>query len=491
MKRFSPPNRYNINKYNKHKINTMKTPKFLTGLLAVAFASPAFGATFEVTGATAFRAATINSINALYIASGQPFRFSHNATTEAKFNGADVITFEGTIAGLGATVVRCSFNGSIEGLRAMAQPGQTGNVGSNGDPSFLKLSTAQTETAIIGGRNIENVANSGGNIERALAEMAFSDTDKAISPFAANDMVGASPGVAVFGLVVSEGASAITNVTAQNYNSLLANGYVRMSQLTGDSAHDSRLVFATGRNDGSGTRSSYLAEMGYGVARPVQQYLVVSSGGTGFTGQIRAIQNVPVDGVNDEDSGTAGVQLPAGTDIKLFNDTINPVTQLTTSLSTVWGQNVAGNGGAFSGSVLRGHLALDGDSVTVFDSDGFDLFGAPQANIGLVSWISLNDAIDARLNGASIAAFDGVSIAVSANSNTELTVTDKDKIYNGQYTAWNFQQFYRRFTADADTLTLYNAIFAAIPNNLATAGLRNIDMKVARGQDGGIINPKF
>jgi hypothetical protein len=260
-----------------------------------------------------------------------------------------------------------------------------------------------------------------------------------------------------------------------------------MSQLTGDSAHDGRLVFCTGRNDGSGTRSSYLAEMGYGVSRPVQQYLVVSQSGN----QIKAIQNVPVDGVNDEDPLTAGVQLPTGSDIKLFHDTVNPITQLTTSLSTVWGQNNAGNGGAFSGSVLRGHLALDGDSVTVFDSDGYSLFLNPQTDIGLVSWISLNDAIDARLNGATIAAFDGVTIDVTANSNKELTATDKDKIYNGKYTAWNFQQFYRRFTADADTLTLYNAIFAAIPNNLATAGLRNVDMKVARGQDGGIINPKF
>jgi hypothetical protein len=385
-------------------------------------------------------------------------------------------------------VIRVSANGSIEGLRAMAQPGQTGIEGSNGDAAYLKLSTAQTEAATVGGTNIENVANNSTNTERALAEFAFSDTDKAISPYAADDMVGASPGVAVFGLVVSEGAEAITNVTAQQYNSLLTNGYVKMSQLTGNSADDNRLVFCTGRNDGSGTRSSYLAEMGYGVANPVQQYLVVSQSGN----QIRAIQNVPVNGTNDVDPVTSGVQLPPGSDIKNFNDTINPITQLTTSLSTVWGQNVAGNGGAFSGSVLRGHLGLDGDSVTVFDADGFDLFGAPQTNIGMVSWISLNDAITARAAGATIAAFDGVSIAVNGGVGAnELTAADKDKIYNGQYTAWNFQQFYRRFTADTDTLFLYNSLFAAIPNNLATAGLRNVDMKVGRGQDGGVINPIF
>jgi hypothetical protein len=463
----------------------MKSPKFLTGLLAVALASPAFALTFEITGATAFRAATITSVNALYVASGQPFRFSHNKSTEADFINADVVTFEGTITGLpGTTVVRIAANGSIEGLRAMAQPGQTGIDGSNGDAAYLKLSTAQTETAIVGGRNIENVANASPNTERALAEMAFSDTDKAISPYASNDMVGSSPGVAVFGLVVSEGANAITNVTAAQYNSLLTNGYVKMSQFTGDSADDSRLVFCTGRNDGSGTRSSYLTEMGFGASNPVQQFLVVSQNGN----QIKAIQNVPVNGTNDSNTGLAGVQLPAGSDIKAFDDGPETITQLTTSLSTVWGQNVAGNGGAFSGSVLRGHLALDGDSVTVFDADGFNLFGAPQTNIGLVSWISLNDAKTAVAGGATLAAFDGVSLTFTSG---ELTAGDKNKIYNGQYTAWNFQQFYRRFTADADTLVLYNAIFNAIPNNLATAGLRNSDMKIGRSGDGGVINPVF
>ncbi len=462
----------------------MKSPKFLTGLLAVALASPAFALTFEITGATAFRAATITSVNALYVASGQPFRFSHNRATEADFINADVITFEGTITGLpGTTVVRIAANGSIEGLRAMAQPGQTGIEGSNGDANYLKLSTAQTETAITGGRNIENVANAAPNIERALAEMAFSDTDKAISPYAADDMVGASPGVAVFGLVVSEGANAITNVTAAQYNSLLTNGYVKMSQFTGNSADDTRLVFCTGRNDGSGTRSSYLTEMGFGASNPVQQFLVVSQNGN----QIKAIQNVPVNGTNDS-SPAAGIQLPAGSDIKAFDDGPETITQLTTSLSTVWGQNVAGNGGAFSGSVLRGHLALDGDSVTVFDADGFDLLGAPATNIGLVSWISLNDAKTAVAGGATLASFDGVGLTFTGG---DLTALDKEKIYNGQYTAWNFQQFYRRFTADANTLFLYNAVFAAVPTNLATAGLRNIDMKIGRPADGGVINPSF
>lgn len=470
----------------KHTNRTMKSPKFLTGLLALAFASPAFGLTFEITGATAFRRATIESISALYAANGGTWRFVHNRATAADYLNADFITYEGTITGLpGTTVIRCAFNGSVEGLRAIAQPG-------SGDASYFKLS-ALTIPATVAGANQFNVSTSG-NVETAQAEMAFSDTDVSISPYAASSQFGfgSSPGVVVFGLVVSEGCP-ITNVTTQQYNSLLKNGYVPLSNFTGV-ATDTSKVFCTGRNDGSGTRSSYLSEMGYGVANPVNQFLVVGSNGN----QITALQKVPVNGTNDIDPLTAGVQLDPATDIASFDQVpggaFNQVTQLTTSLSTVWGQNIAGNGGAFSGSVLRGHLALDGDSVTVFDEDGYNLFGTPQINIGMVSWVSLNDAVTARINGATLAGFNGVSLAVT-DADPEpggtfiMTAADKAKIYRGAYSAWNFQKFYYRTGSSAETVTLYNSIFTSVASNLGAAGLKNIDMKVGRTDDGGIINP--
>ena len=234
--------------------------------------------------------------------------------------------------------------------------------------------------------------------------------------------------------------------------------------------------------------------MGFGVANPVNQYLVVGSNGN----QIRAIQKVPVTGTNDNNPGLAGVQLDPATDIANFDvvpgGAFNQVTQLTTSASTVWGLSVPGNGGAFSGSVLRGHLALDGDSVTVFDEDGYDLFGAPQTNIGMVSWISLNDAVTARANGATLAAFNGVSLAVS-DADPEpggtfiMTAADKAKVYRGAYSAWNFQKFYRRTGVSSETTLLYNLISTSIGDNLGAAGLKNSDMKVGRADDGGIINP--
>lgn len=457
----------------------MKPTKLLTGIFAATLATPAFGLTFEISGATAFRRGTIESIHALFVASGQPFRFASNRAG-ADYVNADLVIWEGTIAGLpGTTIVRTSFNGSIEGLRAIAESPAA-------DPPYYKTSVL-TVTPVVGGAQedgnpatpaVIDAVPTAGNTETAETEIAFSDTDKAISPYAANPMVGSPVGVAVFALVVNEG-SPINNVTVQQYNSLLANGNVPLSFFTGDPT-DTELVFCTGRNDGSGTRSSYLSEMGYGVANAVKQYLVVGSEGNFIT----ALQEVPQGGVNtsgsilsfDAQPGTAGFQA---------------VFQETRSASIVWGNDVPGNGGAFSGSVLRGHLALRGDragGVTVFDPDGEDLFGAPQNNVSLLSWISVNDAVTARTNGASVVAFNGVGIDINGPSNT-LSTTDKEKCYNGTYSPWNFQQMYYRFGSSAETITLYNLIFAAVPNNLGAAGLKTSDFNVGRADDGGTMNP--
>ncbi len=455
------------NKHTSQQNHTMKLNKYVLGLLAgTALVSPASALTFEITGATAFRRATLESISALYAASGSVWRFCHDRSTEGDYINANYVTFEGTITGIpGTTVIRCSFNGSVEGIRALADSPAS-------DPSFYKLS-ALTVPATLAGANQENTATSG-NLETAQAEMAFSDVDKALSPYAANTTItGDTVGVVVFGLVASEGASAITNVTSAQYRSLLFNGYMPMSYFTGVAADVNRLVFATGRNDGSGTRTSYMAEMGYGVTNTVQQYLVIASSGNQITG----LQTVPAGGVNADLTGT---------DLASFG----PITQKTSSASTVWGQDLAGNGGAFSGGDLRTHLGLDGDSVRVFDADGFELFASPQLNIGLVSYISLNDAVTARTAGATLCAYNGVSLAVNDTNNT-MTAADKSKVYEGTYTAWNFQQFYRKTTADTNTVALYNLIAGAVPTNLGAAGLTKTAMQCARSSDGGIINPDF
>lgn len=388
--------------------------------------------------------------------------------------------WEGTITGFngGQTViVRTSFNGSIEGLRAIAESPQS-------DPPYFLPSVLTVTPQIGGAQEAGAIPRDATTIINTETDIAFSDTDKAISPYASDPMVGGVVGVAVFGLVVNEG-SPINNVSAQNYNSILQNGFVPLSFFTGVPA-DTNPVFATGRNDGSGTRSSYLAEMGFGVSNPISQYLVVARDGN----EIKAVQKVPAGGVND----------PLHPDLVAFN-TANPNSQIiqdTRSASIVWGNDIDGNGGAFSGGALRADMGRLGSSVSVFDSDGSDLFGAPQADISLVTWLSLNDAVTARGLGGSIVAFNGYSLDVNADVNgnvitggTFMSTADREKCYNGQYSAWNFQQMYYKFGSSADTIQLYGLIQNSIPTNLGSAGLKTEDFRVGRANDGGTMNPLF
>jgi hypothetical protein len=145
---------------------------------------------------------------------------------------------------------------------------------------------------------------------------------------------------------------------------------------------------------------------------------------------------------------------------------------------------------------LRGDLARKGTSVRVFDANGSNLFPTAQSNISLVSWISLNDAVTARAGGASIVAFNGYKLDVNADTNgvvvpggTFMSAADKQKCYNGQYSAWNFQQMYYRFGSNANTVQLYNLVKGSIPTNLGSAGLKAEDFKVGRADDGGTMNP--
>jgi len=471
----------------------MKAKKYIVGLLALFAAQSAYAqVTYEVTGASAFRRATIEGVRALYTASASPnWRVVMNNAT---ITSADFLTFQGNINGVDTTI-RCSFNGSIEGLRALAEPGQSG-VGSNGDAWYIKTSqlpatsSAAGVTAVVSA-SVSDPAAASAVLERAQAEMAFSDTDVIISPYGSPGvgdpvLIGDSPGAVVFGVCSTKG-SGITNVSAQQYNSLLANGYVPKSFFTGVTA-DTTKVFCTGRNDGSGTRSSYLAEMGFGVANPVNQYLILTRTGSTASDTITALQQVPAAGINDTDPTTAGTQLP--TDLQDWVTAGNtPLLQAVGNASTVWDQSINGNGGAASGSALTLGLQQTGPSVRVFDGDGNTLFDT--TNIALVTWISLNDAVTA-LNGgagANLCSFNGVTLDLNAGK-TAMATTGRSKVVNGAYSAFNFVQFYYVSGASADVISTYQAIFNNIEGgNLGAAGIPTGHFNIGRTEDGGTISP--
>src|SRR5687767_14695227 len=97
----------------------MRLQNILTGAIALAFVTTALAdVTVEITGATAFRAAALDTIKAQYVATGQPFKFAYDTT--GAFNGSNRSVWIGTFPNVaGTTTIRTSFNGSVEGIRAL------------------------------------------------------------------------------------------------------------------------------------------------------------------------------------------------------------------------------------------------------------------------------------------------------------------------------------------------------------------------------------
>jgi hypothetical protein len=435
----------------------MKPTAFITGLSALALAASASAdVTVNITGATAFRAATLLAIKAKYVASGAAFKFAHDQATSGgtTYNGATRAIFIGTYPGVtGTTTIRCCFTGSVEGVRALT------TAVDPLPPTYYQPDLLTSTTAIVGGAELANQGTTGA--ATATSHIAFSDVSKAATPYSGYAMLPADPavGVVVFTMLTNEG-STVTNVTSQQFRALMSSGFQPLSLFTGN-ADDETNVFAVGRNDGSGTRTAYLAETGAGITNLVKQYVTNTSTGTALT----EIQLVPAGGVNS----------PSLTGQKVNNK------------STVWGQDVAGNGGYESGSTLRTDMGKTGESVTVLDETGADAFGEP-VRADLVTWLSLNDAVTARGNGAILCSYNGVKLSGIAASGTTMSADDKAKVTNGAYTAWSYQQMYRRNDiTSGDALTVYTGLKSAIPSNLGAAGLALTDMAAGRETDGGTV----
>ena len=439
-----------------------------TKILALAAASLALGSsafadvTVNFTGATAFRVPTLDSIKAQFVASGQPFKFSHdrNAGNNQAFNGATRAIFQGTFPGVsGVTTIRTSFNGSVEGIKALIDSPAA-------DPTYLTTAVLGSITAVVGGNNGGNGQGGASTAAAAQSDVAFSDVAVSSTAFAGNSLQPSTPeaGVVVFTMIANEGAAGILdNMNTQNFRALFSAGFLPLSFFTGN-ALNTDYVFATGRNDGSGTRTAYLAETGYGIANAVNQYLVGRSTG----GAINAIYRVP--------AGGTSVGLAAVTP---------PLTLSSGNASTIWGLNQDGNGGYSSGSTLRDDMGRTSTSVNVYDADGSELVTG--ANVHLVTWLSLGDASPARTAGAVILGYNGVKLADFASTGT-LSVADTAKVTQGAYTAWSFQQMYRRNDiTTGDKVTVYNNI----KNNLVlgTTGIAEPSMNVGRSVDGGVVTP--
>jgi hypothetical protein len=445
----------------------MKLKHILAGSLFAGFAASASAQTtteITITGATAFRQATMRAIYDAYVsegAAGTTFNVAHD------FNGANIsqliasnrAIFKGTFPGIsGTTVIRTSFNGSTEGLNAIA---------GNNNPTFL------TEAALTSGNftlGIKDLTSS--PTETLRPKFSFSDVYQSTSPVdnvVLNPVGDSAVGIVAFAMITNEGAPAnFENATIQQCRALWQAGIQPLSLFTGDPA-DTKYVLATGRNDGSGTRSAYLTEWTYGAANLVNQYTAVNGGiSSSGNGSISKLTLVPANGIG---SGAFS-------------------TNRTSDASTLWGNTNVGNGGYSSSSALRTLMGYASSNVTVYN--GVDETpGLVNQDILLLTWLSTADAKNAADNGGKILAYNGVKVtpitAAGSYQSSGFNEVDFKKIATGAYSAWSYQHLYYHGSLSANEQKWYDDMKATyLPSGLqiTSNGVRLGDVTVSRPDDG-------
>jgi hypothetical protein len=451
----------------------MKLKTILAGALALGFTSSAMAQTtteITITGATAFRQATMQSIfnayNSIGGGLGNNFNVAHDFPATGSNNLSQLIAsnraiFVGTFPGIeGTTIIRTSFNGSTEGLNAIA---------GNNDPSFFQVATLPA--GITASYQTQTPA---GTFENLRPKFSFSDVYQSTSPVdneVLNPVGASAVGVVTFAMVANEGAPANwNNATIQQCRALWQQGVQPLSLFTGNT-NDTTLVLATGRNDGSGTRSAYLTEWTYGVANAVQQFVAIA-GGTTAT-DITGLTLVPI-GAN------------------LTNTNVPFRTGRASDASTLWGNTAVGNGGYSSSSGLRDLMGLVSTNVTLYDGSSSTPL-ATNAPVHLLTWLSTADSANAASAGAKILAFNGELVTPLARTNpanfrsSGFNEADFNKIAKGAYSAWSYQHLYYSGSLNAGETAWYNAMKSTwIPQGLQQTanGLRLEDMQVTRPDDG-------
>ena len=431
----------------------MKLRNILTGAFALATLVTAARAdvTIYVTGATAFRNGALDGIKTKFM-TGASFKFAHDQAAGGVLGSTRSI-FQGTFPGIsGTTTIACTFTGSVEGIRAVASPGVANNA------TYLTAAALPAAAATPAGTEAFSIS---APVAAQPAKFAFSDVRSSSTPVGGGlNPTSPKVGVVVFTPIVNSGAPAgFTSMTSQQFKYLFSNGFVPLRFFTG-SAADTKNVYAAGRNDGSGTRTTYMAESGLGITSLVNQYIVTATSGNTVT----TLRRVPAaDGTN---------------------------------ASTIWaGQDVDGNGGYNSGGTLRGHLNKTSAAVSVLESDNTQLEG-PGADILIASFLSISDARTASLATnaapARILGWNGVTLSTinAAVIGNAMDATDRAKVTEGQYSAWSFENLYYSGSLNTDENTFYTGLKTSIDARLAanpTEGLPLSSMHVDRPDDGAPI----
>ncbi len=227
-----------------------------------------------ITGSTAYRSSThtaimklLGSTNGTSLPAGSSYGY-----TGGSLSGANAAIFKGVYNSANVTI-KVSWSGSAGGVQTVAATNNNFTVGFLTD----NQTTSQTGTSGLA----DPRATTAPVRDAQVPQVAFSDCYQSSTPFLGNfngvaysTLIDTIVGVIPFEWVKSKGAAAgITNMTPLLAQAQwVGTGTLPLAMYTGNATDQGTLVYATGRDSDSGTRTIALAESGIGVFTAIQQY---------------------------------------------------------------------------------------------------------------------------------------------------------------------------------------------------------------------------
>jgi len=445
----------------------MKTLKLVTaGLLSMLAINVASASTeIRLTGSTAFRKATVNSIqnvlNADYVW----------GSTGGSGLGANQQVFVGTTKTSGVQVIiKCSWSGSAGGIQSLAQniaAGQPFIIDPTGVSFGPAAGTVGGITLTHAGANIPTGADIS---ESHTADVALSDAFPSTTPFTGagftaltDTVVGVVPFAWIKGAYTPDsgvtnipgGYPGVTNVSGVQGQELIGGG-LSLNQFTSNPSDQAVFVQMVGRDHDSGTRIGYIYDTQYGnYSSAVLQYIPngATVGATQFASQ---------------SAGTGVIS------------TLSPW-----PVETVLGENrAAGNEGFFSGGTVASVLNRDCDT---------------SAGNYIISWLGFGDSPSVN-PGTGYSYTDGAgNVATITPSQNALTFDGSYpgtpthpfgppyvNIEQGVYTGWGYEHFLYATTFSGTPKTVADQIATQLTSEADFGGVGDLlsRMNASRASDG-------
>ncbi len=341
------------------------TSSLVCGALALTICnSYAVTRVFDITGATAFRSSANTAIISILGGAGTT-QYAYIGTSGA--GGTNRAIYKGTMASFPGDeiIVRASWSGSTQGIKDVADQAAI---------QFLDVTNPMSTAGINLGQGVAAAPV----YTTAVAQWSFSDVDKLLSDRPNYSFNGGPVGIVPFMFLAGEGApAALNNMTDQLHEQLWSTGQLPIAFFTGDTS-DETTVLATGRNNGSGTRATILAETKYGAFTNVVQFGATFQGTRTDaypTGKLLAVSEFG-NGGQSSNSNVREVLTRSSADLTYNGDLIDAlfVSYLTisdaNSAITEGAKEMKYNGVAFSAdNVKKGAYTLWGYQQFYRDSD--------------------------------------------------------------------------------------------------------------------------